>query len=469
MYTEKALQDAGWARRPIAITRHDPAGSAAEHTAQKSFLKDPYIGVTIHDFSPANPLSALSDAAASSSPSSISTQTSAPTPDTPISSDSLHLLILCPLRNSAPDLPHLFELLDGLAHPAMNTSLGFLVGDEDDDTGDVLHRLVQERANRDDGQRYRHITMLHKDFNLQVPTGANRHSYPVQLQRRSVMARARTYLLTATLEPSVDWVLWIDSDISEVSRTLFQDLLLYGKAGIVEPVQSSPDSKPGNQQVKQRKTAMHPSDPDDAEWNDVIIPNAMKRLPDGNLIGFDMNNWAETPESLKLKAGMPPDHLLIEGNIWQHMHRVHLADQYTPYTVAESDLSPSSSSSSRSSVSDGQYIPRPGQPEIFSSDPRYINSLPESDQRLNVSSPAYIGRLQPLDGIGGVAALVRAEVHRMGAIFPSWIFENQLETEAFGVLAKRLGARVVGLPNLFVLHCKLDFFPMRLCICSNIS
>jgi hypothetical protein len=58
----------------------------------------------------------------------------------------------------------------------------------------------------------------------------------------------------------------------------------------------------------------------------------------------------------------------------------------------------------------------------------------------------------PLDGIGGVAALVRAEVHRMGATFPAWIFENQLETEAFGVLAKKLGARIVGLPNLFVLH-----------------
>lgn len=437
MYTEKALQDAGWARRPIALSRHSPNSG---HTAQQSFSQDPYTGVTLHDFSPQKPLHALTEYPASSSSSSISTQTRAHPPNVPISSDDLHLLILCPLRNSAPDLPHLFKLLDGLAHPSVNTSLGFLVGDEDDDTGDVLHRLVQERANRDEDQRYRHITMLHKDFNLQVPSGANRHSYPVQLQRRSVMARARTYLITATLEPTVDWVLWVDSDISEVSPTLFQDLLLYGKAGIVEP-----NRQYMNKEANQKAKTQVQNNLNEAEWNDVIIPNAMKRLPDGNLLGFDMNNWAETPESLKLKADMKPDHLLIEGNIWQHMHRVHLADEYVPYTVAET---------STTSTSDEEIVKHPNQPEIFSSDPRYINSLPETDQRLNVSSPAYIGRLQPLDGIGGVAALVRAEVHRMGAIFPSWIFENQLETEAFGVLAKRLGARVVGLPNLFVLHGK---------------
>lgn len=224
------------------------------------------------------------------------------------------------------------------------------------------------------------------------------------------MARARTYLVTSTLEPSVDWVLWLDVDIAEFSPSLFEELLYYGNAGN--------DLSP-------------PSDA--ADWNDVIIPNAMRRLPDGQLLGFDMNNWAETEESLALKAKLPEDDLLIEGNIWQHMHRTHLADMYTPYNASIA-------------------------PELFSL-PFSLQSgngashLP-GDQRFNASSEAYIGRLEPLDGIGGVAALVRAEVHRMGAIFPSWIFDHQLETEAFGVLAKKLGANVVGLPNLFVLHCE---------------
>jgi mannan polymerase complexes MNN9 subunit len=310
------------------------------------------------------------------------------------------------------------------------------------------------------------------------------------------MARARTYLLTATLEPSVDWVLWIDSDISEISPTIFQDLLIYGKAGVL-PSQSSSSSSSSSSIQKKADS----SERGEEEWNDVIVPNAMKRLPDGTLHGFDMNNWSETPQSLKLKKGLKPDHLLIEGNIWQHMHRIHLADMYVPYTTPESGyVSSSSSSSSSSSLSsssvgvstsndtqgleqvdsssetgnEGSKILKiPNQPEIFSSSPAYLSSISSTnDQRLNVTSPAYIGKIQELDGIGGVAALVRAEVHRMGATFPSWIFENQLETEAFGVLAKRLGARVVGLPNLFVLHGEfsyLSIFSLNLLLALSLS
>lgn len=294
------------------------------------------------------------------------------------------------------------------------------------------------------------------------------------------MARARTYLLTSTLEPSVDWVLWIDSDIAEVSPTLFQDLLIYGQGGVIDTPSSS-SSQSSNQQengaARERERERETTSSQVVLWNDVIVPNAMKRLPDGQLLGFDMNNWAETPESLKLKANLATDDLLIEGNIWQHMHRIHLADQYIPYTsssyldtpvneVGSTSSSPrlsdnkiSSDGGGRSDSSDNDVVSNTQQQqqqqlEIFSSSPKYIQSLPQDDQRLNTTSPAYIGKLQPLDGIGGVAALVRAEVHRMGATFPSWIFENQLETEAFGVLAKKLGARVVGLPNLFVLHCE---------------
>ena len=249
------------------------------------------------------------------------------------------------------------------------------------------------------------------------------------------MARARTYLLTATLEPTVDWVLWLDSDVAELSPSLFQDLLIYGNAG----VELTPDSplSPALSAHSSASSSTSSSGKKGGEWNDIIVPNAMKRLPNGELHGFDMNNWQETPESLKLKAELGVDDLLIEGNIWQHMHRLHLADFYTSYLPSPSS---SSSNSSLAAV-----------PQLFSS-LQVPSLLATQDQRLNMSSKAYIGTQFPLDGIGGVAALVRAEVHRMGATFPSWVFENQLETEAFGVLAKKLGARIVGLPNLFVLH-----------------
>jgi|TARA_R110002003_G_scaffold52_21_gene4522 hypothetical protein len=58
----------------------------------------------------------------------------------------------------------------------------------------------------------------------------------------------------------------------------------------------------------------------------------------------------------------------------------------------------------------------------------------------------------PLDGIGGVNIIVKAEVHRSGINFPCYAFENQAETEGFAKMAKRAGYGVYGLPNYVVWH-----------------
>lgn len=78
----------------------------------------------------------------------------------------------------------------------------------------------------------------------------------------------------------------------------------------------------------------------------------------------------------------------------------------------------------------------------------------------------------PLDGIGGVNILVKADVHRSGRLssfprysccweltvvatginFPCYAFENQAETEGFAKMARRAGYQVVGLPNYVVWH-----------------
>jgi len=78
----------------------------------------------------------------------------------------------------------------------------------------------------------------------------------------------------------------------------------------------------------------------------------------------------------------------------------------------------------------------------------------------------------PLDGIGGVNILVKADVHRSGTPasqpclhlphtnkaastginFPCYAFENQAETEGFAKMAKRAGYGVYGLPNYVVWH-----------------
>jgi len=55
-----------------------------------------------------------------------------------------------------------------------------------------------------------------------------------------------------------------------------------------------------------------------------------------------------------------------------------------------------------------------------------------------------------LDGVGGTALLVKAEVHRDGAMFPPFPFYHLIETEGFAKMAKRLGWSSWGAPNYFV-------------------
>lgn len=57
-----------------------------------------------------------------------------------------------------------------------------------------------------------------------------------------------------------------------------------------------------------------------------------------------------------------------------------------------------------------------------------------------------------LDGVGGTALLVKAEVHRDGAMFPPFPFYHLIETEGFAKMAQRLGWRATGLPNYYVYH-----------------
>ena len=55
-----------------------------------------------------------------------------------------------------------------------------------------------------------------------------------------------------------------------------------------------------------------------------------------------------------------------------------------------------------------------------------------------------------LNGVGGTALLVKAEVHRDGAMFPPFAFYHLIETEGFAKMASRLGWKSWGLPNYFV-------------------
>ncbi|KAF8473857.1 Anp1-domain-containing protein [Kalaharituber pfeilii] len=132
---------------------------------------------------------------------------------------------------------------------------------------------------------------------------------------------------------------------------------------------------------------------------DVLVPNVwFHRYVDGKDIEgrFDYNSWQESPESFELAKTLDKDVILAEG--------------YKEYKTNR------------------RYMATMG------------SRTDSRDEEI------------PLDGIGGVSILVKADVHRSGINFPCYAFENQIETEGFAKMAKRAGYEVVGLPNYVVWH-----------------
>ena len=106
---------------------------------------------------------------------------------------------------------------------------------------------------------------------------------------------------------------------------------------------------------------------------------------------YDFNSWQDSDDAQKLAANMGPDDILLEGYAEMATYRTLMA-----------------------------YITTDG-----------------GDKDLVI----------PLDGVGGTSLLVKADVHRDGAMFPPFSFYNLIETEGFAKMAKRLGWQPYGLPN----------------------
>ncbi|KJX96448.1 putative mannan polymerase ii complex anp1 subunit protein [Zymoseptoria brevis] len=143
-----------------------------------------------------------------------------------------------------------------------------------------------------------------------------------------------------------------------------------------------------------------------AHDRDVLVPNVwFHRYKDGvDIEGrFDYNSWQESDQGRKLAASLDKDVVLAEG--------------YKEYATGR------------------KYMARMG------------------DWRDNKDIEI------PLDGIGGVNIIVKADVHRAGINFPCYAFENQAETEGFAKMARRAGYGVYGLPNYVVWHIDTDEKP----------
>jgi hypothetical protein len=89
--------------------------------------------------------------------------------------------------------------------------------------------------------------------------------------------------------------------------------------------------------------------------------------------------------------------------------------------------------------------------------------------RLPMDALRAEGDVVPLDAVGGTMLLVRADAHRDGLIFPPFLYgrrnplirdhspwfpygEGEIETEGLGMMARDMGFRCWGMPNLEILH-----------------
>ncbi|EPQ65832.1 Subunit of Golgi mannosyltransferase complex [Blumeria graminis f. sp. tritici 96224] len=128
----------------------------------------------------------------------------------------------------------------------------------------------------------------------------------------------------------------------------------------------------------------------------IIVPNCFEKYPDQSTQKpterpYDYSNWQDSETAQDLARKMGPDDILLEGY-------AELATYRNLMVFMPTD---------------------------------------DGDPRMEID----------LDGVGGTVLLVKAEVHRDGAMFPPFPFYHLIETEGFAKMAKRLGWNATGLPN----------------------
>jgi mannan polymerase complexes MNN9 subunit len=133
----------------------------------------------------------------------------------------------------------------------------------------------------------------------------------------------------------------------------------------------------------------------------IIAPNCFQRFYNDetrkwDVRPYDYNNWIDSPTAQELAKKMDKDDILLEGYAEIPTYRTLMAK-----------------------------MPEPG-------------------------AGTDAATITELDGVGGAVLLVKADVHRDGAMFPPFSFYHLIETEGFAKMAARLSWQSYGLPNYFV-------------------
>jgi mannan polymerase complexes MNN9 subunit len=151
---------------------------------------------------------------------------------------------------------------------------------------------------------------------------------------------------------------------------------------------------------------------------EIIVPNCFQRYFNKDkdamdIRPYDFNSWQDSPTAQGLAEKMGPDDILLEGYAEMATYRTLMA-----------------------------YLG--GESELYEYEKQGCQTNNTTD--VNGNQRHVIN----LDGVGGTALLVKADVHRDGAMFPPFPFYHLIETEGFAKMARRLGWKSYGLPNYYV-------------------
>lgn len=138
------------------------------------------------------------------------------------------VLILTPVKNAAPHLATYFSGLEHLTYPKSRLSLGMIESDSTDGTYELLTARIDSIR-----PLFHAVHLIRRDYGFVLPPHVPRWLPQIQVQRRSILARARNQLLFRALDDET-WVLWLDVDVIEFPPDIIERLLATGKQ-IVTP------------------------------------------------------------------------------------------------------------------------------------------------------------------------------------------------------------------------------------------
>lgn len=145
------------------------------------------------------------------------------------------VLILTPIKNCAAFIPGVFDNLKHLRYPSNRLSLGFLEGDSDDGSWDVLR---EHKARY--GEHFKRIQCEKYDTGFR--TSGPRWLPQQQAQRRSIIAQCRNRLFASAYQDE-PWTLWLDADVIHFPDVILQQLLGCNKSILVPHCVQTPFGK----------------------------------------------------------------------------------------------------------------------------------------------------------------------------------------------------------------------------------